>query len=133
MLLPLEMALEKNVFDTFSPFYNMIFTLEEFVLTVSEDDHFSDEFLTTDFESYLEFLLAGKGLVSRRSFFYKRTNDFLLKIISTPISTPNSFWANGKTLNLDQATLKDKFPFCDQVRFSQNKINHIGLRQIAEN
>ena len=133
MLLPLEMALEKNVFDTFSPFYNMIFTLEEFVLTVSEDDHFSDEFLTTDFESYLEFLLAGKGLVSRRSFFYKRTNDFLLKKISTPISTPNSFWANGKTLNLDQATLKDKFPFCDQVRFFQNKINHIGLRQMAEN
>ncbi|MFK7771998.1 MAG: pentapeptide repeat-containing protein [Saprospiraceae bacterium] len=133
ILLPLEMALEKNIFDVFSPFYNMIFSLENFHLTLSEDNHFSDEFLTTDLESYLEFLLAGKGLVSRRSFFYKRTDDFLLKKIPTHISTPHSFWEKGKILNLDQAPLKDQFPHCDQVRFFENKINHIGLRQMAEN
>ncbi len=133
MLLPLEMALEKNVFDAFSHFYTMIFSLQNFHLTLSEDDHFSEDFLTTDFESYLAFLLAGKGLVSRRSFFYKRTVDFLLKKISTHISTPISFWINRKTLNLDQAALKDKFPNCDQVRFFENKINRVGLRQMAEN
>lgn len=133
MLLPLELALGKNTFDAFSHFYNMIFTLEKFHLTLSEDEHFSDEFLTTDFDSYLEFLLAGKGLVSRRSFFYTRTDDFLLKKIPAHISTLNSFWTNKKILNLDQAALKDKFPQCDQVRFLQNKINHAGLRQMAEN
>ena len=133
MLLPLEIALEKNVFDAFSQFYEVIFSLENFHLTLSEDDHFSDEFLTTNFESYLEFLIAGKGLVSRRSFFYKRTNDLLLKKISTHISTPHPFWTNQKILNLNQATLKDKFPLCDQVRFIENKINHFGLRQMAEN
>jgi len=133
MLLPLEMALEKNVIDAFSQFYNMIFTLEEFHLTLSEDNHFSDDFLTTDFESYLEFLLAGKGLVSRRSFFYKQTDEFFLKKNLTHISTPNSFWTDKKMLQLDQAALKDKFPLCDQVRFLQNKINHVGLRQMAKN
>ena len=133
MLLPLEMVFEKNVFDAFSHFYNMIFSLENFHLTLSEDEHFSDDFLTTDFESYLEFLLAGKGLVSRRSFFYKLTEDFLLKKNSTHISTPISFWKNEKTLNLDQAALKDKFPHCDQVRFFENKINRVGLQQMAKN
>ncbi len=133
MLLPLELALEQNTFDAFSQFYKMIFSLENFHLTLSEDDHFSNEYLTTDFESYLEFLLAGKGLVSRRSFFYKKTDDFLLKKISTHIYTPNSFWSNKKTLNLDQAALKNKFPLCDQVRFFENKVNRTGLRQMAEN
>lgn len=132
MLLPLEMALEKNVLDGFSSFYKMIFSNENFHLTISEDDHFSEDFLTTDFESYLEFLIAGKGLVSRRSFFYKRTDDFLLKKISPHISTPLSFWTNEKTLNLNQAILNNKFLFCDQVRFLQNNINHAGLRQMAE-
>jgi uncharacterized protein YjbI with pentapeptide repeats len=133
ILLPLEIALEKNVFDAFSQFYEVIFSLENFDLTLSEDDHFSDEFLTTDFESYLEFLIAGKGLVSRRSFFYKMTDDFLFKKISTHISTPAIFWTKEKILNLDQAVLKDKFPLCDQVRLIENKINHLGLRQMAEN
>lgn len=133
MLLSLEMALEKKNFDAFSPFYQMIFSLENFHLTLSEDDHFSNDFLTTDFESYLEFLLAGKGLVSRRSFFYKRMEDFLLKKIPPHISTPLSFWTNEKIINLDQVTLKNKFPLCNQVRFLQNKINHAGLRQMAEN
>ncbi|MFK8010032.1 MAG: pentapeptide repeat-containing protein [Saprospiraceae bacterium] len=132
MLLPLEVALGKNIFDAFSPFYNMLFSLKNFHLTLSEDDHFSESFLTTDLDSYLEFLLAGKGLVSRRNFFYKRTDNFLLKKISTHISTPSSFWTNGKTLNLNQAILNHKFPFCDQVRFIQNNINHVGLRQMAE-
>lgn len=133
MLLPLELALDKNTFDAFSQFYKMIFSLENYHLTLSEDDHFSNEYLTTDFDSYLEFLLAGKGLVSRRSFFYQRTDDFLLKKISTHISTPNFFWSAKKILNLDQVTLKGEFPLCDQVRFIENKINHLGLRQMAEN
>lgn len=132
MLLPLEIALEKNIVDPFSQFYHVIFSLENFHLSLSEDDHFSNEFLTTDFASYLEFLIAGKGLVSRRCFFYARTNDFLLKKVSPHISTPTSFWTTEKILNLDQALLKDTFPFCDQVYFSKNNINQVGLRQMAE-
>lgn len=132
MLLPLELALEKNVFDAFSPFYSMIFSLENFHLTLSEDDHFSHEYLTTDFESYLEFLLAGKGLVARRSFFYHRPDDFLLKKIPPHLSTTSSFWKKEKVLNLDQAALKNKFSLCDQVRYFENQINHVALRQMAE-
>lgn len=132
MLLPLEIALEKKVFDAFSHYHQMIFSLENFHLTVSEDDHFSNDFLTTDFESYLEFLIASKGLVSRRSFFYSRSDDFSQDKIPSHIFTPNSFWQQEKVLNLKQATLKNEFPLCDQIRFSESKINKLGLRQLVE-
>ena len=36
-------------------------------------------------------------------------------------------------MNIDQASLKDEFPLCDQVRFFEDKINRVGLRQMAEN
>jgi len=125
--------LEEKVFDLFSESYNMIFTFEKFQLTVSEDEHFSNSFFTTDFESYLEFLLAGKGLISRRSFFYEIPKDFIFEKKSTHISTPNSFWTKRKILNINQALLKDKFPYCDQIRFSDNQLNPIHLKLIAQN
>lgn len=132
MLLPLEIALEKKVFDAFSHYHQMIFSLENFHLTVSEDDHFSNDFLTTDFESYLEFLIASKGLVSRRSFFYSRSNDYSQDKMPNHISTPNSFWKQEKILNLKQAALKSEFFLCDQIRFSESKINRLTLRQLAQ-
>ncbi len=133
MILPLEQALEEKVFDAFSESYNMVFTFENFHLSVSEDEHFSNDFFTTDFESYLEFLLAGRGLISRRSFFYEIPKDFIFGRKSIHILTPNSFWTKRKTLNINQAILKDKFPHCDQVRFSENKLNATSLKLIAQN
>ena len=132
MLLPLEIALQEKKLDTFSHFYNTILTGNNFELSVSEDDYPSDEFFPTDFESYLEFLLAGKGLVARRSFFYKTPDSFLKKETLPLLETSNSFWIKSKQLNLDQALLKNIFPLCDQVRFSKNKINSTGLRHLAE-
>ena len=140
MLLPLEMALKQKILDAFSQDYNMIFTFEKIILTVSEDGEFSNDFLTTDFESYLEFLIAGYGLTTRRIFFYGKNKPAASTIppqtkqdTQPDILTPESFWTLGKKLNLDQALLKDIFPLADQTRFFENKINRNGLRQMAKN
>jgi len=132
MLLPLEMLLEEKIIDAFSEDYNLICTFDDFKLSISENEDFSNEFLSTDFDSYLEFLIAGKGLITRRNFFYSRP-DFFTEKNPTQILTPHPFWTSGKILNLDQAVLKDQFPLCDQVRFFENKINRIGLQMMAQN
>lgn len=132
LLLPLEILLEEKTVDAFSEDYNMICTFDEFVLSISENEDLSIDFLTTDFNSYLEFLIAGKGLISRRNFFYTRP-DFFTEKNPTQIFTPKVFWTSEKTLNLDQAVLKEQFPLCDQVRFFENKINRKGLELMARN
>jgi len=132
MLLPLGMLLEEKMLDAFNEDYNMICTFDEFTLSISENDDFSNDFLKTDFNSYLEFLIAGKGLITRRSFFYSRP-DFFTEKNPTQILTPQTFWTDDKVLNLDQAILKEQFPFCDQVRFFENKINRTGLQMMAQN
>lgn len=132
MILPLENILEENILDAFSQESQLIFSKENFKVTISEDGNFSNDFFTTDFESYLEFLLAGKGLISRRRFFYKKPEEFSTKN-EMQILTPQVFWTEQKTLQLDQAMLKDRFPFCDQVRFSQSHINRATLKMIADN
>lgn len=72
-------------------------------------------------------------MISRRSFFYEIPKDFIFEKKSTHILTPNIFWTKRKTLNINQAILKDKFPYCDQVRFSENKLNATSLKFIAQN
>ena len=128
MILPLQKALESKTIDAYSSEYKMMFARENFSLSISEDGTFSNDFFLTDFESYLEFLLAAKGLISRRSIFYKNSNNEELK----NIFTPKSFWNQSKTLNLDQALLVEKFPFCDQVRFSESQINKNNMKLISE-
>lgn len=129
MILPLEKTLEENIIDAFSQDYNSIFSKNNFWISVSEDESFSENFYTTDFESYLEFLIAGKGLISRRSFFYKKEK---METVSK-IATPKSFWNPQRKLQLEQALLKEQFPYCDQVRFSQSQINRNTLKLIVEN
>ncbi|MEM6966081.1 MAG: pentapeptide repeat-containing protein, partial [Bacteroidota bacterium] len=116
----------------FSQEHNIIFSKSDFLVMVSEDEHFSETFYATDFESYLEFLIAGKGLISRRCFFYKKEAVEISNHFSK-ISTPKSFWTLQRALQLDQALLKNQFPFCDQVRFSQSQINRNSLRLVVEN
>ena len=132
MILPLKKLLEDKTLDAFSEDYNMIYTADDFGFSISENDDFSNDFLITDFNSYLEFLIAGKGLITRRSFFYARP-DFFTKKNPTQILTPKIFWTSDKKLNLDQALLKEEFPFCDQVRFFENKINRTSLQLMSQN
>ncbi len=132
MLLPLEKLLEGKVVDAFSEDYNKICTFDNFSLSISENNEFLPEYLTTDFTSYLEFLIAGKGLIARRNFFYARP-DFFTDKNPTQIFTSQTFWTSNKILNLDQAILKEQFPLCDQVRFFENKINRTGLQLMAQN
>ena len=126
LLLPLEIVLENKVLDAFSSFYAMQILDNDFQLTLSEEEMISENTPFTDVESYLEFLLASKGLVSRRSFFYDK------KIGTQLIQTPLSFWTENKILHLDQASLKNQFPLIDQVSYSESQINHPLLWQAVQ-
>ena len=127
MLLPLEKVLETKIFDAFSSFHSMKIFNNDFQLTLCEEEMISDHASFTEVDSYLEFLLASKGLVSRRSFFYDK------KIKNKLIQTPLSFWSENKILHLNQAKLKNQFPLIDQVSFSESQINHALLWQVVQN
>ena len=132
MILPLEKAIETKKIDIFSQEHNSIITNKDFVVSISEDEFQSDDFYSSDVESYLEFLIAGKGLISRRKYFYKKTDVSKAKG-QNQIHTPESFWTDRKILNLDQALLRDRFHFCDQICFSESQVNRSNLQALAQN
>jgi len=127
MLLPLEKVLEAKMFDAFSSFYSMQILDDDFHLTLGEEEIISSNSPFTNTKSYLEFLLASKGLISRRSFFYNK------KLGRQNFQTPESFWTENKILHLNQVVLKNQFPLIDQVSYSESQINHALLWQVLQN
>jgi len=93
MLLPLEEVLESKIFDAFSSYNSMNISDSDFNLVLSEEEIISENTPFTNVDSYLEFLLASKGLISRRSFFYNK------KIGRQHFQSPESFWTPNKILH----------------------------------
>jgi hypothetical protein len=118
-------------FDGFNKYYDMAFFLDGSgnPPVILGDDHqacYTDS-RVTDFESYLEFLIANKGLVGRRKDFYGQYNGHQ----SPPLRTPKSYWTPQRKLDLHAFLLKDIFPLSDQPGSSTAAINSRLMNQMA--
>ncbi len=118
-------------FDCFNKYYDMAFFLDgsSNPPVILGDDHqacYTDS-KVTDFESYLEFVLANKGVVNRRKGFYYQyqghKDDF--------VSSPHAFWTMDKVLDLDALLLKDTFPLSDQAGSSTTNLKTGTMQQMA--
>ena len=127
--------LDKRVkfFDMYNHENAMAFVLtdeqEMLVLMATEELTCLSDSLVTDIDSYFEFILANKGVLSRRKAFYEKRQK-------TPISkieTPFSFWTDQKKFDINSALLKNVFPFADKAGRNTIGIDSQRLHQIAKN
>lgn len=117
-------------FDCFSKYSDMAFFLNGSgnpAVLLGDDHHnvYTDSKIT-DFESYMEFIIANKGLGERRSDFYHTysTQENIMQ-------TPASFWTEDKVIDLDVLLLKDTFPLSDSKGNSTSQLNTSFIQQIA--
>lgn len=108
-------------FDAFSSYCNMAFFMDgtAYPTLVMGDEHCSNytDSRLTNFASYLEFLLATKGLCRKRKSFYGQYQGHELDALSTD----ESFWANSKDrTSLDGLVFEEDFPLANQPGASTN-------------
>ncbi len=119
-------------FDCFNKYYDMAFLLDgsNNPPVILGDDHqacYTDSFCTT-FESYLEFILANKGVISRRNdFYYKYEGHQEEKKLS-----PLPYFTKEKILDLSVLLLKDILPQCEKSGSSTIGLNTALVQQMAE-
>lgn len=128
-----ELDKRVKLFDVFNHENAMAFLItddQEFlVLMASEELTCLSESLVTDIDSYFEFILANKAVLSRRKAFYKKRKK-------TPISkieTPHSYWTDQKKFDINSAMLKKVFPLADKAGGNTIGIDSQRLHQIARN
>ncbi len=119
-------------FDAFNKYYDMAFFLDgsSNPPVILGDDHqacYTDS-KVTDFSSYLEFILANKGAVSRRKNFYHQFSGHR----SPVLKTPTSFFTKDHILDLDIFLLKDIFPLSDQNGNSTAALKTQQMQSIAQ-
>lgn len=127
----LEFSQKIQPFDCFSKFYDMAFFLDGTgnPPVIMGDDHqacYTDS-RVTDFESYMEFVLANKGAIDRRSGFYSKYAGHKEDMISTP----HDYWTKDKILEVDTLLLKDVLPEVDKAGSSTASLNTTLMQQIS--
>ncbi len=119
-------------FDAFSMYYDMAFFLDGTgnPPVIMGNDHqacYTDS-LITDFESYMEFVLANKAAISRRNGFYNQYAGHKKEAIITP----HSYFSKEKILDIDTFLLKDIFPLSDKAGSSTTGLKTSMMQQMAE-
>ncbi len=109
-------------FDLFSNQNDMAFLLDGSpnppVILGEDQQGCYNESAITDFKSYLEFLLANKGLVSKRKeWFSKQEKKYKWWLPG------GSFWTKDNRPNLESVRLSYHFPKADQAGASVKGIN----------
>lgn len=117
-------------FDCFSKYSDMAFFLDGTgnpPVLLGDDHHnvYTDS-KVTDFESYMEFIIANKGLGARRTDFYHSYISPKKKM-----ETPASYWTEDKVIDLDMLLLKDIFPLSDNKGNSTSQLNTSLIQQMA--
>lgn len=107
-------------FDSFSYYCNMALLLSEdeapFVLMGDEQGSCFVDSKRTNFETYLHFLIASKGLCQRRKEFFGQANGFKEPMIKTISPGLEKQWS------LDMLLLVQDFPLADQSGSSTQHI-----------
>lgn len=120
--------------DEFSFYCNMAFYLNgsgypPVLMGDEQRSNFTDSRLT-DFNSYLEFLLATKGLCRKRKTFYGQYQGHL----QPALMTDESFWAQSKDrFSLDGLAFEEQFPLANQPGAATTGINTKGMQDRALN
>ncbi len=128
----LSFAKKIKPFDCFSKYYDMAFFLNGTgnPPVILGDDHqacYTDS-KRTDFASYMEFVLANKGVVSRRNGFYHEFGGH----DKPPIETPQSYFSKERVLDLSVFRLKEIFPLSDKPGSSTAGLQTAMMQQMAE-
>ncbi len=118
-------------FDCFNKYYDMAFFLDGTgnPPVILGDDHqacYTDSRIT-DFASYMEFILANKGLIQRRKDFYAEYAGHQKE----KIKTPESYFDKEKILDIDRFLLKDIFPLSEQAGSSTSGLNSTLMQQMS--
>ncbi|MCH2044447.1 MAG: pentapeptide repeat-containing protein [Saprospiraceae bacterium] len=103
------------VFDAFSKFCDMALFRDTqhkrwLVLMGDEGGECYTDSRLTDFDSYIEFLLAYKGYCQKRKQFYGLYQGHEEAILSTS----STFWKGQDTLDIDTLVFIQDFPLADQ-------------------
>ncbi|MEO1514019.1 MAG: pentapeptide repeat-containing protein [Bacteroidota bacterium] len=118
-------------FDCFGQEHDMAFFIDRqgyWQVVMGEDQHhFYNHSRLTDFESYLEFLLASKGHVASRIHFYRDEQG----LRRPRLKTPAAYWNEQNSLSLDQAILETNFQMATQLGRSTSDIQQPLLQQRA--
>ena len=120
--------------DAFSFYCNMAFYLDgtaypPVLMGDEQGSNFTDSRLT-DFHSYLEFLLATKGLCRKRKTFYGQYQGYK----QPALLTDESFWAQSKDrFSLDGLVFEEQFPLANQPGAATTGINTKGMQDKAFN
>ena len=120
--------------DEFSFYCNMAFYMDgtaypPVLMGDEQRSNFTDSRLP-DFNSYLEFLLATKGLCRKRKTFYGQYQGHL----QPPIYTDESFWTQSKDrFSLDGLAFEEQFPLANQPGAATTGINTKGMQDRALN
>lgn len=104
-----------HVFDPFSKFCDMAFFKDVqqkrwLVLMGDEGGECYTDSRLTDFDSYMEFLLAYKGYCQKRKQFYGLYQGHEEPILSTP----TTYWKGQDALDIDTLVFIQDFPLADQ-------------------
>lgn len=117
-------------FDCFSKYADMAFFLDGTgnppVLLGDDHQNVYTDSKVTDFESYMEFIIANKGLGERRTDFY-HSHSTPKEISKTPIS----YWTKDNIIDLDSILLKDIFPLSEVKGNSTSQLNTSMMQQMA--
>ncbi|MEM9919578.1 MAG: pentapeptide repeat-containing protein [Bacteroidota bacterium] len=116
-------------FDFFGDGYDMAFHIGqqgEWQVLMGEDYHHSYQCSRlTDFESYLEFLLAAKGHVASRIHFYQDEQG----LTKTPLQTLVDYWTVENSFRMEQVPLENTFQMAGRMGRSTADIKSSLLLQ----
>jgi uncharacterized protein YjbI with pentapeptide repeats len=119
-------------FDAFSSYCNMAFYMDGTAKPplLMGDEHCSNytDSRLTDFESYLEFLLATKGLCRKRKSFYGQYQGHEL----AALLTDEAYWASSKDrTSLDGLVFEEEFPLANQAGASTSGYKTKAMQEAA--
>lgn len=119
-------------FDQFSYYCDMAFFVDkdnQQRVLMGDEQHlcYTDSHLT-NFESYLEFLLATKGVCQKRKQFYGHYQGYKLPLVKTL----GDYWTAQNSVDLDTLIFVQEFPLADQAGSSSTSIDTKGMQHRAQ-
>ncbi|MCP4442498.1 MAG: pentapeptide repeat-containing protein [Aureispira sp.] len=119
-------------FDQFSHYCNMVFFLDQegsqLVLMGDEEHLCYTDSRITNFESYIEFLLATKGVAQKRKQFYGHYQGYKMSVVETL----QDYWTEQNGVDLDTLVFVQEFPLADQPGTQQKNIDTRGMQDRAQ-
>lgn len=118
--------------DAFSSYCNMVFFMDgsAYPPLLMGDEHCSNytDSRLTDFESYMEFLLATKGICRKRKSFYGQYEGHTL----ANLQTDEAYWSNSRDrASLDGLAFEEEFPLANQPGASTTGYKTKAMQQAA--